>query len=119
MHIAYGYTGEGKKPVKGGGVTYAPRARKKFEVFLQDAADVLHEMPFYRWLRERRLYNSCYPPKAGQRCPKTSHRRRKTGAVLPKIGGPNRHKAHPRLATMFRNRLRTAEDRPTLAPQTG
>ena len=59
------------------------------------------------------------PPKAGQRCPKTSHRRRKTGAVLPKIGGPNRHKAHPRQATMFRNRLRTAEDRPTLAAQTG
>ena len=56
MHIAYGYTGEGKKPVKGGGVTYAPGARKKFEAFLQDAADALHEMPFYRWLRERRLY---------------------------------------------------------------
>ena len=60
MHIAYGYTGEGKKPVKGGGVTYAPRARKKFEAFLQDAADALHETPFYRWLRERRLYKSYY-----------------------------------------------------------
>jgi len=53
--IANGYAGDSTKQERGGGVTYASGARKRFEPFLEEAASALDSMPLYGWLRGRHL----------------------------------------------------------------